>query len=246
MGNSDDNLSKLVRSSTGPSPWYWETFPFPKGASGKRYEWRFHPQESQLAYLVTLHLPGEPERPRLALNTYCRPFAINDELFGVWCPEGRNMRFVAFDPDSLKAFDFIEIAGWFKNSSERIYAATAPVAEFSLPTTTSDGTHPFSFPEEFQAIPELLAVNPLPSTAADEPSAAVFVLYPSAGLVEVIPQKWFTPRQYKLGQQWISRVTRDPVTHRIVGECVRTGIFELTDDGHEVQRWIEDEELTSG
>jgi hypothetical protein len=36
------------------------------------------------------------------------------------------------------------------------------------------------------------------------------------------------------------------VTHRIVGECVRTGIFELTDDGHEVQRWIEDEELTSG
>jgi hypothetical protein len=82
----------------------------------------------------------------------------------------------------------------------------------------------------------------LPSTAADDPSAAVFVLYPHAALVEVLPQKWFTPRQYKLGQQWISRVTRDPETHRIVGECVRVGLFELTDDGKDVRKWIEKEE----
>lgn len=236
---ADERLSHLIRNATGPAPWYWETFPKPTGASGKTYEWHYHPQDSQLAFLVTLHLPGEPNRPRLALNTYCRPFRIAGDSFGVWCPEGRNLRFVAFDPDALKAFEFVEIAGWFKNSAERIYAATAPVAEFSIPTTLGEGTHSFQFPDEFQPVTEVLAVNALPSTAADEPSAAVFVLYPHAGLLEVLPQKWFTPRRYKLGQQWISRVTRDPESHRIVGECVRAGLFELTDDGREVRNWLE-------
>ena len=239
---SDEKLKEVIASAVGPAPWYWETFPRPTGASGKGYEWQFHKPESQLAYLVTLHLPGEPESPRLALNTYCQPFKINSDTFGVWCPEGRGLRFVAFDPDSLKTFDFQEIAGWFKSSSERMYAATAPIAEFSLPTTMSAGTHEFKFPEEFQNVTELLAVTALPSTAADEPSAAVFVLYPHAGLVEVLPQTWFTPRQFKLGEQWVSRVVRHPETHRILGECVRTGLFELTDDGKEIRNWINRED----
>jgi hypothetical protein len=235
---NDAKLKEVIASAVGPAPWYWETFPRPTGASGKGYEWVFHPPESQLGYLVTLHLPGEPNAPRLALNTYCRPLKISSDTFGVWCPEGRNLRFVAFDPDSLKTFDFQEIAGWFKTSSERMYAATAPIAEFSLPTTMGAGTHEFKCPEEFHSKTELLAVTALPSTAADEASAAVFVLYPHAGLVEVLPQNWFTPRRFKLGEQWISRVARDPDSHRILGECVRTGLFELTDDGKEIRNWI--------
>ncbi len=235
----DKHLSELIQGAIGPAPWYWETFPAVTGASGKQYGWRFHPQGSELAYLVTLHLPGEPEKPRLALNTYCRPFVIDDNSFGVWCPEGRNLRFVAFDPDSMKSFDFMEIAGWFKNSSERMYAATAPISEFSVPTTTSAGTHPFQYPKEFQPVSELLTVSALPSTAADEASTAIFVLYPNAELVEVLPQKWFTPRTFDLGYQWITRVTRDPESHRIIGDGIRMGSFELTDDGTDMLRWIE-------
>jgi hypothetical protein len=146
-----------------------------------------------------------------------------------------------FDPDSLKPFDYIEIAGWFKNSGERIYAATAPIAEFTVPITLQEGTHPFSFPEELQSVEELLIATALPSTAADESSLAVFVLYPHAGLIEVLPQRWFTPRKFELGQQWVSRVARDPESHRIVGEGVRIGTFELTDDGKDVRRWIQKE-----
>jgi len=238
---SDEKLTQLIHSATGPAPWYWETFPRPTGASGKGYEWLYHGKDGDLAYLVTLHLPGEKNSPRLALNTYCRPFRITGDSFGIWCPEGRNLRFVVFDPDSLKAFDFIEIAGWFKNSGERIYAATAPITEFTVPITLAEGTHAFTFPEELQSVEELLIATALPSTAADEPSLAIFVLYPQAGLLEVLLQRWFTPRQFELGQQWISRVVRDPESHRIVGEGVRIGTFELTDDGKDVRRWIQKE-----
>src|SRR3954468_16982313 len=95
---SDAKLQSLVTSATGPAPWFWQTFPTVRGASGKRYEWRYHGEQGELAYLVTLHLPDEPDRPRLALNTYCRPFVIGQDAFGIWCPDGRNLRFAAFNP----------------------------------------------------------------------------------------------------------------------------------------------------
>ena len=38
-----------------------------------------------------------------------------------------------FDPDQLKSFSLAEIAGWFKHSSDRIYSATAPFADFEVP-----------------------------------------------------------------------------------------------------------------
>jgi hypothetical protein len=236
---TEEKLREVIASAVGPAPWYWETFPRPTGASGKGYEWVFHKPESQLGYLVTLHLPGEPDQPRLALNTYCRPFRVNSDTFGVWCPEGRNLRFVAFDPDSLKAFDFQEIAGWFKKSTERIFAATAPIAEVSVPATLRAGTHEFRFPEEFQSVTELLTVAALPEIAAEEANTAIFVLYPHAGLVEVLPQKWFTAGKFDLGYQWITRVTRDPESHRIIGDGIRIGSFELSDNGMDLSRWIE-------
>ena len=82
--------------------------------------------------MVTLALQQEPDKPRLALNTYCRPFFVPPTYLGIWCPEGRSIRVTCFDPDQLKAFDLVEIAGWFKPSSERIYSAAAPLAEFEV------------------------------------------------------------------------------------------------------------------
>src|SRR5512133_3412810 len=229
-----DRLATLVSSATGPAPWFWQTFPATRGASGKNYEWRYGGDQGELAYLVTLHLTDEPSRPRLALNTYCRPFPLADGLFGVWCPEGRNLRFTAFDPDSLKSFDFIEIVGWFKNSAERIFALTPPVAEFEVPTTLPAGTHPFEFPEQFRSVEELLVITSTPCTEPDRPSPAIFVLYPHAGLLEVLPQQWFTPMKFDIGYQWITRLARDPESHRIIGDGIRIGTFELTDDGKDL------------
>ena len=64
---------------------------------------------------------------------------------------------------------------------------------------------------------------PMPGGATGEadPSCAVFVLYPHAGLVEVLPQRWFNRNEYDVGKQWITRITRDPVSHRMVGDGFR-------------------------
>jgi hypothetical protein len=58
-------------------------------------------------------------------------------------------------------------------------------------------------------------------------------------LVEVLPQKWFTAAQYRVGQQWITRAGRDPESHRIVGECFGVGTFLLEEDGCRIAEWID-------
>lgn len=230
---------EIINNAVGPAPWYWKTFPAVTDASRESLEWTFHGNSGGLAYLVTLNLAQEPDKPRLALNTYCRPFRVPSGKLGIWCPEPNEIRLVCFDPDQLGAFPFTEIAGWFKPSNERMYAATEPVAELEVSTKLSPGMQKLEVPEPFRELDELLLVGSRPAKTKDDPAAAIFALYPQAGLVEVLPQKWFTANQYDVGPQWISRVARDPATHRIVGEAVRIGSFELTDDGCEVATWIE-------
>lgn len=224
-------LRALLKATLGPAPWYWETFPPIRGAAGQHFVWNFHGTQGPLAYLVSLSLSSEPDLPRLALNTYVRPFALSGARFGVWCPQGRYLRMALFEADQLKPFDFEAVAGWFKQSTERIYAATAPIADFEFDGMLPQGTHPVQFPEEFHEIDEMYLVSSYPAKSKEEPHAAIYVAYPRAGLVEVLPQRWFTATDFEVGYQWISRVTRDPATHRLVGEGVRIGGFELTEDG---------------
>ncbi len=67
----------------------------------------------------------------------------------------------------------------------------------------------------------------------------LYVFYLQAGLVEVLPQKWFgAASQYQIGKQWIPRAARDPESHRIFGECFGVGSFLLEDDGCRLDQWM--------
>lgn len=228
-----------LEQAVGPSPWYWEAFPSFTADSGDRFLWSHHGNQGPLGYVVTLSLQHESEKPRLALNTYCRPFLVPRSLIGVWCPEGRNIRLTCFDPDQLKAFDLAEIAGWFKQSGDRIYATTAPIADIEIPLSLAAGTHKINVPEQLREVDELIVPTSYPAKNNDDPAFALFVFYLRAGLVEVLPQRWFTASQYQIGKQWITRVTRDPETHRLIGECFGAGTFLLEEDGCRLERWLE-------
>src|SRR5438270_12706757 len=122
---NSSRLRELVSQTIGPTPWYWKTFPQLVSEARQRFVWTHYGEQGSLAYLVSLGLEQEPDKPRLALNTYCRPFLVPPSHLGVWCPEGRNLRLTCFDPDTLNTFAFAELAGWFKQSTDRIYAATS-------------------------------------------------------------------------------------------------------------------------
>jgi hypothetical protein len=233
------SIREQLENTVGPAPWYWKGFPSFQSLAGQRFFWTHHGDQGPLAYIITLALAQEPEKPRLALNTYCRPFLAPPHFLGIWCPEGRSIRLACFDPDQLKSFDLAEIAGWFKQSSDRIYSAAPPVADFEVPLSLEPGMHKIGVPPELAAVDELIAPTSYKAMSNDDPAFALFVLYLQAGLVEVLPQKWFTASQYQVGKQWISRAARDPKSHRIFGECFGVGTFLLEEDGCRLAEWIE-------
>jgi hypothetical protein len=232
-------IRQQLERVVGPTPWYWKTFPAFRSATGQRFTWTHHGEQGALAYVVTLALENESDKPRLALNTYCRPFLASAQYLGIWCPEGRSIRFTVFDPDRLKPFDLAEIAGWFKQSSDRIYSTTPPVADFEVPLTLGAGMHKIDVPAELATVDELIVPTSYKAMSNDDPAFALFVFYLQAGLVEVLPQKWFTAAQYQVGKQWISRAARDLESHRIFGECFGAGTFLLEEDGCRLADWID-------
>ncbi len=232
-------VRKILSETVGPVPWYWETFPMFRSLSGHQFLWTHHGSEGPVAHLVTLSLADEPDKVRLALNTYCRPFLVPPNSLGIWCPEGRSIRITSFNPDELKTFDVAEVAGWFKQSSERIYSSTAPVADFEISLSLAPGTHKIEIPAELQTVDELIVPTSYKAMSNDDPAFALFVFYLQAGLAEVLPQKWFTAAQYRVGQQWITRAARDPESQRIVGECFGVGTFLLEEDGCHLAEWVE-------
>jgi hypothetical protein len=232
-------LRQQLDRTIGPVPWYWRTLPDFQSHSGQRFVWTHHGEEGPIAFLVTLALEQEPDKPRLALNTYCRPFLVPPNFIGVWCPEGRNIRLTCFDPDQLKPFDLSEIAGWFKPSADRIYSASPPVGDFEIPLTLPPGMHKIELPPTLATVDELIVPTSYKALSNDDPAFALFVFYLQAGLVEVLPQKWFTAAQYRVGQQWITRAARDPDSHRIFGECFGVGTFLLEEDGCRLAEWID-------
>jgi len=236
---STSRLRDVLARAIGPAPWYWKTFPQVDSAAGQRLTWVHHGNEGPLGYVVSLVREHESDKALLALNTYCRPFFVPPAQLGIWCPEGRSIRLTCFDPGQLKPFDLAEIAGWFKPSSERIYAATAPVADFEIPLGLEPGMHKIEVPAELQPVDELIVPTSYPAKEKDDPAFALYVFYLQAGLVEVLPQQWFTASQYEVGKQWITRAVRDPESHRICGECFGVGSFLLQEDGCRVDQWIQ-------
>lgn len=236
---SATRLREILAHTIGPTPWYWQTFPAITSVARQRFDWTYQGDEGPVGYVVTLGLEQKLGTARLALNTYCRPFFVPPSFLGIWCPEGRRVRLTCFDPDTLKGFDLAELAGWFKQSSDRIYSHTEPVADFELALDLGPGTHKIDIPPEFASVEELIVPTSYKAMSNDDPAFAFFVLYPHAGLVEVLPQKWFTAAQYKVGRQWITRAARDAESHRIVGECFGVGTFLLEEDGCRLERWLD-------
>jgi hypothetical protein len=99
--------------------------------------------------------------------------------------------------------------------------------------------HKIEVPPEVATVDELILPTSYKAFSNDDPAFALLVLYLRGGLVEVLPQRWFTASQYEVGRQWISRAARDQESGRIFGECYGVGTFLLEEDGCHLAEWVD-------
>ena len=169
-----------------------EDFPGLRSESGQRFVWTHHGSEGPLGYVVTLGLEQEAGQTTSGVEHLLPAVLHSTSAFGNLVPGRPHIRVICFEPDQLKAFDLAEIAGWFKASSDRIYSAAAPLAEFEVSLGLAAGVHKIEVPAEMQTVDELIVPTTYAAMSPDDPAMALYVFYPQAGLVEVLPQKWFT------------------------------------------------------
>jgi len=231
------SIRQQLSGTVGPSPWYWKTFPALHSAAGQRLFWTHHGSEGPVGYVVSLALEREADHPRLALNTYARPFIVSPHCLGVWCPEGRSIRLTVFDPDKLQPFDLAEIAGWFKQSSDRIYSKTPPIAEFEvLLLLALECTR--STPTGTGCSRELIVPTSYKATSNDDPAFALFVLYLQAGWWRFCRRNGSPPRNIRSANNGFHARPRPGVSSHL-RECYGAGTFLLEEDGCRMAEWMD-------
>lgn len=219
-------INTALKDAVGPAPWYWNTFkPFIDQYKNE-YHWKFHGTEGTYAYMVTLALKDKPDHPRLALNNYVRAFNVGHYL-GLWYPNDKTIKIDILDPSTLSEFDIIK-AVEIKKSITRYYPFGKTISHVEINTNLPKGIHAFQFPNELLNCDEIFLIdgdNPEAPTAPFK----VFSVRPKESVIEVFPQEWFKDADF--GYQWITRVTRDKKTGRMIGDGVRIDAFELAEDG---------------
>ena len=136
--------------------------------------------EGPLAHLVTLGLEQEPDKPRLALNTYCRPFLVPPHFLGIWCPEGRSIRIDLLRSRSAEGLrsgrncrlvQAVCRSHLFRDGSDCGFRSAADLAA---------GMHKIEVPAELATVDELIVPTSYKAMSNDDPAFALFVFL-SAG-----------------------------------------------------------------
>jgi hypothetical protein len=238
---TDDALLALLSKTPGPAPWYWQTFPvFEK--STQPLTWRLDKSKPYADFAVRLGPHTDSDRIGLALAMYTTAFALPPDLLGLHFPDGPAIRVVAIDPDALECLPAAEFIA--RSHDQRGFASSGGVlAEFTIDANLESGEHAITLPAAFAGLRELLIVAhcaKTPQSAGDPILEIGDGAAPDSRRLRIMPQEWFNPDSFDLGYQWITRVTRDPESGRIVGDGIRLpSAFMLTQDGRRLDRWIE-------
>jgi hypothetical protein len=221
------------------------------GGSGKRFAWRRQGQSGPNAWTTALGPESEPDRIRLAVNAHVRAFLLPPSKVGLWYPSGGRIRVGGFDPDRLADFSFTDLPKEFRRPGKLMpyYAHGTPEFEFSLDPNVPEGILHLDFPTDLEGITEIFIVAPyLPRVATGhryreeaDPACVILALRPTRHQLAVLPQKWFTEKEFDVDYQWIAAIVRYSPTGRLIGGGIRIRPFELTEDGCHLERWLDEE-----
>lgn len=234
----DEDISLQISKTIGPAPWYWNTFPDIKTASGKILKWSFLGAEGEGAYVVDLASTEKAKPYKFLLNTYTRAFFIPPYYIGIWFENQEDIRIQCYNPDNLKDFELDDSVIQFKQKRQPYYCNGAIDCEIVIDCKIDNGSSRIEVPEKFKTLNEILIISSMRSLADSEAVYTLFALNINNNSIDAYPQKWFTAGKFDIGYQWITRITRDTGTGRFIGDGIRIGQFELCDDGMNLLRWI--------
>jgi hypothetical protein len=232
MSHQNDQLAlSAIESATGPSPWYWRTFPLLVGTSGGLLNWQYDASDGKGRAFVALSSSSAPSQYKLILGNHCRPFALESHNLGLWFPEDSSIRLLRFDPELLAT---IPRPAHFSRLGERYHAATPPLGDFRIPTKLNPGKNEMKYPDWLALVQELVLVGEYEHKQG-RCITTVFVLSGINASIDIYPQEWTSGHE---GWEWVTRVTRHPSTGLLLGDGVRMRPFELAADNCHLGRYL--------
>jgi hypothetical protein len=115
--------------------------------------------------------------------------------------------------------------------------STDPIAKFTIPQNQPIGLQQVQLLPEFVDCPELFVLVSSGNNW-DHMRLHLWSIRPSKQELDVVPQNWFTDGAYDFGYQWITRMARSPETGHLIGDGIRIGSFELSNDGSKFLQWL--------
>jgi len=245
-----ENKQSPVFDPPGPSPWYLR---------GKKIKttagvltWSDYGNHRVLAGVSRLQNPEAEDIMLLDFCCYIHP--LEDDRALLWYEHTRNSDNPTANP--IVHFDIIDLCTLSpiahpemeaeRMRKEKLHCVfqNIPHPEFTYFSTIPHGLHDLAnVPQAFTQIKETLVLADYcpegkTSNNFDQMCRAIFVFDFVSARVNVLPQDWFNKGNYDFGYQWITRVTRDSKTGRILGEGIRLGFFRLDETGRTIEEWL--------
>jgi hypothetical protein len=155
----------------------------------------------------------------------------------------RHVRFTLLTLEALSEIEEAEVVAR-KLSIERGFASYhgGMSSVFEFETLLEEGVYPIAAPLGYRDVPEILVLadfGQLKKVLPDRDShRAIFAFDFPTDRVAVLPQKWYN-HDYDDGENWIIQVCRDAESGHIVGVQKRNGVFQLSSQGTDLERWLE-------
>jgi hypothetical protein len=232
VSSDEMNQQTLLDGAPGPSPWYLREDKPPLPG----YRWKSAGSGASYAGKTFLKRDNDV----VAILDFENYVTVLDQSTLLIRSQSAKLseptppvNFNLVEPNSLKSLNenLEEICRSMKLSNQRLILGGGSVETFSLDTTRIEIGIGGSFPQQIEAVEEILLFCSSSAIGLadgwNRANLALMIAKPKSSTFSLYPQDWFNTGSFDYGYQWATRVVRDPVTGLIHGDGIRIGSFVL-------------------
>jgi hypothetical protein len=237
------NYQKLLDTVPGPSPWYFRPNVTLCSTKFGNVHWKHGEEGTPSSGKILLETD---QGQVLAIIDFCHYIQFLEKtLFLDWYqpyppnPLTFPVEISLYDCNKMKPLSHTTSTfSRMKSKGKNFLSNGGIIASVNIPTTQLERSS-ITFPDPIKHIPELFMLAESSAVLSSKSKTCIILVHPTEGYYEIFPQDWFNMGNYDFGYQWITRVTRDPETKRIIGDGIRLGSFMLDESMRNLDQWIE-------